>query len=85
MMIRKIMSLALMTVLIFPPLAVAADPPDLKGPWIAISTAIGTPPSGQGKEKSKSGALSLSTRRGLGIRAGGFSGKSSKTELVATW
>jgi hypothetical protein len=34
MMIRKIMSLALMAVLIFPPLAVAADPPDLKGCWI---------------------------------------------------
>jgi len=30
-MIGKIMSLALMAVLIFPPLAVAADPPDLKG------------------------------------------------------
>src|SRR6266542_2755154 len=40
MMIRKIMSLALMAVLIFPPLAVAADPPDLKGRWIGKTHSI---------------------------------------------
>ena len=39
-MIRKIMSLALMAVLIFPPLAVAADPPDLKGRWIGKTHSI---------------------------------------------
>jgi len=40
MMIRKLMSLALMAVLIFPPLAVAADPPDLKGRWIGKTHSI---------------------------------------------
>jgi len=39
-MIRKIMSLALMAVLIFPPLAVAADPPVLKGRWIGKTHSI---------------------------------------------
>jgi hypothetical protein len=39
-MIGKIMSLALMAVLIFPPLAVAADPPDLKGRWIGKTHSI---------------------------------------------
>ena len=34
------MSLALMAVLIFPPLAVAADPPDLKGRWIGKTHSI---------------------------------------------
>jgi|HubBroStandDraft_6_1064221.scaffolds.fasta_scaffold60441_2 hypothetical protein len=40
MMIRKVMPLALVAVLIFPTMAVAADPPDVKGRWIGKTHSI---------------------------------------------